>query len=71
VGAILWRFKPKTNQLTRNHMLVCLMHREFYPTWVSRLADRINDWNDLVERWGLHCEAAYEYDTYSLFKEKI
>lgn len=72
VGAIQWRwFTPKTNRVTRNHMLVCLATIEHQPTSVSRLACVINDWTELVSRWDDHCTAVGEYPTADLFRKKL
>lgn len=72
VGAIQWRwFTSKTNRVTRNHMLVCIMSRQILPSLVMKLAYWINDWDDLVSRWENHCEAVGEYPTADLFKRKL
>ena len=70
-NAILWRFKSRKNQVTRNHMLVCLTAEKHMPTWTIRLACWLNDWTDLVERWGRHCETCKEFATYSYFLKAI
>lgn len=72
VNALLWRFyQPKTNRVTRNHMLIAITQREVMPTFVSRLADKINDYKDLIDRWEAHCIAVGEYPTADLFKQKL
>lgn len=72
IGAIQWRwFTPKTNQITRNHMLVCLVMKQYSPTYIGNLTNRINDWNDLVNRWELCNKATGEYPTYQLFKKEL
>lgn len=72
IGSLQWRYlEPKTNRITRNHMLVCLATIEHRPTFVSKLACRINNWTDLVDRWDAHCSAVGEYPTAELFREKI
>lgn len=72
IGAIQWRwFTAATNRVTRNHMLVCLATKDHKPSITSRLACKINDWNDLVSRWEAHCDAVGEYPTADLFKAKI
>lgn len=67
VDALLWRYyQPESNQITRNHMLVCLAHRKD-STVISRLADRINDYPDLLARWKASNIATGEYLTWPLF----
>lgn len=66
VGSILWHFKPKTDRVCRNHMLVCLTGMK-HPTWVMRLAYWLNDWPDLIQRWTDHCAAVGEYPTGFMF----
>lgn len=69
VGSILWRyFQPKTNRVTRNHMLMCLTGLKRYPTLAIRLANRINDWPELLNRWEAHCLAVGEYPTAPEFR---
>lgn len=70
-GSLVWRFKPKTDRVTRNHMLVSITARRIMPTWVSRLAYWLNDWPDLWNRWRGHCQACREYDTYTLFQKVL
>lgn len=71
VNALLWKYyQPITNQITRNHMLVCITQRK-YPSITSRLADKINDYNDLVTRWQIHCAVTGEYPTADLFKAEV
>lgn len=68
VNAILWRwFQPVTNRVTRNHLLVASTQRKVLPTFVSKLADKINNYNDLIKRWNDHCLAVGEYPTAELF----
>lgn len=71
IGAVQWRLEPKSNRVTRNHMLVCITARQVLPTLVSRLAYWINDWQDLINRWEAHCEAVREYQTADLFRKKV
>lgn len=72
IGAIQWRlFTKSSNQLTRNHMLVCLTTMSNSPTITSRLACRINDWQDLSDRWEKCNKATFEYPTYPLFQAKL
>lgn len=69
VNAILWRFyQPVTNRVTRNHMLVCIAQRT-KPSISSWLADKLNNYEDLVSRWEAHTAAVGEYPTAPLFKE--
>lgn len=71
VNALLWRFyQPLTNQITRNHMLVCITQRTD-PSIVSKLADKINNYADLVARWEAHCIVTGEYPTQDLFKNAL
>lgn len=72
IGALQWRFfEPKSNRVTRNHMLVCIITMYYMPTVTSRLACWINDWDDLVNRWAEHCAAVGEYPTADLFRSHI
>ena len=71
VGSILWRFKDRKNQVTRNHMLVCITGLRVYPTITMRLAYWLNDWPDLWARWQRHCMEAQEYNTYTLFQNHL
>lgn len=71
IGAVQWRwFTPESNQVTRNHMLVCLATIKD-PSVTSRLACKINDWADLVSRWRACNTATGEYPTADLFQDKI
>jgi hypothetical protein len=71
IDAALWRwYQPETNQITRNHMLVCIAHRKD-PSIISKLADKINDYPDLVARWEASTMATGEYPTAQLFKEAL
>jgi hypothetical protein len=68
IDAALWRwYQPESNQITRNHMLVCIAHRKD-PSIISKLADKINDYPDLIERWKASNIATGEYPTYPLFQ---
>lgn len=71
IGSIVWRFQPKSNRLTRNHMLVCITGMRTLPGITMRLANWINDWDDLIGRWKLHCVKGLEYDTAELFEKHI
>lgn len=72
IGAIQWRwFASSTNRVTRNHMLVCIIHRRYMPTLASRLSNLINDYSDLISRWRAHCDAVGEYPTADLFESQI
>lgn len=72
IGAIQWRwFTPKTNQITRNHMLVSLVIKTYSPTMVGRLVYWINDWQDLTDRWKACNEATGEYPTWQYFKDAV
>lgn len=72
IGSIIWRwFKPKTNRLCRNHMLVCITGMKKYPTIFMRLAYWLNDWRDLIDRHKAHCQAVGEYPTALLFEKAI
>lgn len=66
VGSISWRWFRR-DRVCRNHMLVCHMGLNYKPTWVMKLAHRLNDWGDLVKRWHDHCAAVGEYPTAELF----
>lgn len=70
VNAVIWKFKPETNQLTRNHMLVCLAQRS-KPSVVSWIVNKINNYPDLVARWERNVKAVGEYPTDDLFKQKL
>lgn len=70
VGAIHWRFFRK-DRVTRNHLLSSLASRKNNPTLVSKLADKINNYPDLVQRWEDHCAAVGEYQTANLFKDEL
>ncbi len=67
VNSLIWRFWRKDN-VCRNHMLVCLITQEHYPTVTSRLAYRILNWTDLLQRWENHCKIVGEYPTGWLFR---
>ena len=71
VGAVIWRWFRDDSRVTRNHMLSSIVCYKVMPTWVSRLAFRINDWPDLIERWRLHCAAVCDPPTDILFKAEI
>jgi len=69
IGSVLWRwYQPKTNRVTRNHMLICKMGMRHSPSITMRLANYINDWDDLISRWAAHCKATKEYPTAYLFR---
>lgn len=70
VSAIHWRLGRK-DRVTRNHMLICLNAHNTLPTLASRLANLINDWRELSDRWSAHCEAVGEYPTGELFAKAI
>lgn len=64
VGSITWRwFQPKTNRVCRNHMLVCMTGLKRFPSITMRLANWLNDWDDLLARHDAHCLAVGEYPT--------
>lgn len=67
VNSVIWRLWRK-DRVTRNHMLVCLMIQDHSPTWVGRLAYKLLDWPDMLQRWEDHCKAVGEYPTYDLFR---
>lgn len=69
-GSIGWRLFPRNN-VTRNHMLVALITKAHSPTFVSKLAFRINDWADLLVRWWHHVRENQEYDTAVLFVKAL
>lgn len=69
-SAIHWRLGRK-DRVTRNHMLVLLTARKHLPTFVTRLADYITDWEDLINRWDAHCQAVGEYPTADLFRREV
>ncbi len=71
IGAIQWRFTPKSNQITRNHMLSAITCKKYSPTWTSRLAYWITDFDDLIERWRLSNIATNEYPTADLFQKAV
>lgn len=72
VGAIQWRwFTPKTNQVTRNHMLVCITMTKHSPSITTKLINKINDYEDLAYRWMLCNQATKEYPTYQYFYMEI
>lgn len=68
VGAVQWRyFTPETNQICRNHMLVCLTMRATAPSLITKYIERINAWPDLIARWRASNEATGEFPTADLF----
>lgn len=68
INALLWKFyQPSSNRVTRNHMLIAIAQRQ-RPSFLSKLADKINNYSDLVSRWEAHCQAVGEYPTADLFK---
>jgi hypothetical protein len=69
-SAVHWRWFRR-DRVTRNHMLVSLASKKHSPTLVSRLANRINNWPDLIQRWEDHCRAVGEYPTAALFREFV
>lgn len=72
IGAIQWRwFTSETNQVTRNHMLVSITCKRVMPTITSRLANYINDYKDLTDRWQKCNEVVGEYPTWQLFKKEL
>ncbi len=70
IGAVHWRFFRK-DRVTRNHILSSLASRKNNPTILSRLADKLNNYPDLVQRWEDHCNAVGEYQTANLFKQEL
>lgn len=72
IGAIIWRwFQPKTNQLTRNHMLVSIVMRRRQPSLLTPLITLINDWDELVALWRLSNEATGEFPSADLFADAL
>lgn len=69
-SAIHWRLFRK-DRVTRMHLLTSLAAYKYSPTWISRLVARINNWEDLAQRWVNHCNATGEYQTGHLFQEEI
>ena len=68
-GSISWKFRK--DRVTRNHMLVNITQRDISPTWISKLSYKLNNWEDLVDRWDKHCQAVGEYPTADLFKKEL
>jgi hypothetical protein len=72
IGAIQWRwFTPATNQITRNHMHVCLNMLAHSPSPTSYLISWINNWTDLVARWRACNSATGEIPTADMFLAKV
>lgn len=69
-SAIHWRLFRK-DRVTRMHLLTSLAALRYSPTWVSWAVARINNWEDLAQRWVDHCNATGEYQTGHLFQEEI
>lgn len=63
IGSIVWSFKPKSDRVTRNHMLVTITARKFSPTITSWINFEIADFADWLKRWSYHCEAVGESNT--------
>lgn len=66
VGSLSWKW-IRRDRVCRNHMLVCKIGIKHKPTWVMRLAHRLINWNDLIQRWHDHCADVGEYPTAELF----
>lgn len=64
-GSIHWKFRK--DRVCRNHMLSLIICRRRMPTWVSKLAYWLTDFDDLIGRWKAHCEAVGEEPTWHLF----
>lgn len=66
-GAIHWKFRK--DRVSRNHILVAITQRKVMPSLISKLADKINNYTDLCDRWDNHCKAVWEYPTADLFRK--
>ena len=69
-SAIHWRFFRKDN-VTRNHMLSVIACYEHERTLISWLNFKLVDWDDLIERWRVHCAITREPPTDILFRDRI
>jgi hypothetical protein len=68
VNSLLWRFyQPSTNRVTRNVLLVAIAQRQS-STIISWLADKINNYQDLLARWEANTETCGEYPTGPLLR---
>lgn len=65
-GALDWKYRRADN-VCRNHMLVSIASTTVLPTWVSRFANSLNDWPELLLRWHNHCIATGEFPTDEFF----
>jgi hypothetical protein len=69
ISSFLWRHK--LSNITRNHMLSCIVARNILPNFISKLAFRINDWDTLIIKWFKHTNAVGEYPTWQLFQNEV
>lgn len=69
LGAVHWRL-GRADNVTSNHMLVCLTQRKNEPTWISDLAFKITPWDSMIGRWRAHCEATYIPPMASMFRKR-
>lgn len=67
-GALDWRYHRK-DRVCRNHMLVSIVGRKYLPTVTTWLINKINNWDDLIERWAGHCKDTQEYPTDLIFSK--
>ena len=64
VDALLWKYyQPTSNRITRNFILISMTQRDYYPSFISRLAYKLTNWSDLITRWIGNCEDIGEYQT--------
>lgn len=70
-GSIVWMFKSKSNRVTRNHMLVTITSRKFWPTITSRINWELADFAEWLKRWSDHCEAVGESNTAPYFDKVL
>jgi hypothetical protein len=63
IGAVHWRYFRKDN-VSRNHLLVCMVTTKIMPTPISFLAKIITPMNNLLNRWAAHCAATGEINAF-------
>lgn len=68
VGGMLWRSGLRKSRVTRNHLLVTIVSRKYFPTLASRLNARVTPFDEMCDRWKHHCEAVGEYPTHAFLR---
>jgi hypothetical protein len=69
LGSISWKFRK--DRVTRNHMLVSLTQNKVMPTFISKISYKLNNFQELNNRWNAHCKAVGEYPTAPLFEREL